>query len=93
MMKDWFYEFLTILAFSRKTQFVIIVGMIGYLAFNVIGSYMLRDFQLTGFFAPLSDVVKDKLIGKYNNAALGCLVYSWLLAIKLYRKDKKRFYL
>lgn len=93
IMKDWFLEFLTVLSFSRKTQYAIILGMIGYLAMSMIGSYMLRDFQLTGFFAPFSAVVKDKLIGKYDNAALGCLVSSWLLAIKLYRKDKKRLYL
>lgn len=92
-MKDWFLEFLTILSLSRKTQYAIIIGMIGYVAISLIGSYMLRDFQLTGFYAPFNDLVKDKLIGKYDNAALGCLASFWLLAIKLYRKDKKRFYM
>lgn len=92
-MKDWFLEFLTILAFSRKTQYALIFGMIGYAAISLIGNHILRDFQLTGFYAPFNNMVKDKLIGKYDNAALGCLVSSWLLAIKLYRKDKKRLYM
>jgi len=53
---------------------------------------MLRDFQLTGYLAPMSDMLKEKLICKYDRAALGCLGSFWMLAIKQYRKDKKRFY-
>jgi len=91
-MNYWFSEFLIILCFSKKTQYAIIIGLLGYLTINLVGIYMLRDFQLTGYLAPMSDMVKEKLICKYDNAALCCLGSFCMLAIKQYRKDKKRFY-
>lgn len=91
-MKDWFFEFLLVLSYSRKTQWAIILGALGYIVINIIGTYMLHDFHLTGLLEPMTDVVKDKLSGKYDKAALGCLGSFWLLAVKLYRKDKKRLY-
>lgn len=91
-MKDWFLEFVTILCFSRRTLFAIILGMLGYIVISSIGKHMVADFQLSGHLTPMSDMVKEKLLGKYEKAALGCLVSSWLLAIQLYRKDKKRLY-
>lgn len=91
-MTEWFFELLTILCFSRRTLFAIILGMLGYIAISLIGKHMVGDFQLSGYLAPMSDLVKENLLGKYDKAAIGWLVSSWLLAIKLYRKDKKRFY-
>jgi hypothetical protein len=91
-MKDYFCEFLFVLSFSRKTQYAIILGAVGYVLINLVGNYQLHNFHLTEYLEPLSDVVKDKLIGKYDKAAQGCLVSFWLLAIKQYRKDKKRLY-
>ena len=88
-MRDWFLEFLTILSYSRRTMFAIVLGPLSYMVITLIGWYMIRDFQITGYLAPLSGLVKDKFISYYDKAALGCLVSSWYLAIKLYRKDKK----
>jgi len=91
-MNHWISEFLLILCFSKRTQYAIVIGLLGYLIINLVGIYMLRDFQLTGYLAPMSDMLKEKLICKYDRAALGCLGSFWMLAIKQYRKDKKRFY-
>ena len=91
-MKDWLLEVWMILASSRKTQWAIIIGLVGYMIIGLIGDYMLSDFQFSGILAPMSGVVKDNLQGKYDKAALGFLVSCWWLAIKLYRKDKKRLY-
>lgn len=89
-MKDWISELLLVLFYSKKTQYAILIGIFGYLTINLVGDYMLRDFKLTGILAPLSEMVKNQLIGKYDKAALCCLGSFWMLAIKLYRKDKKR---
>lgn len=91
-MKDWILEFLTILSFSRRTQFAIVLGPLSYIFISFIGWYMIRDFQISGYLAPLSGMVKDKFVNYYDKAAYGCLISSWGLAIKLYRKDKKQFY-
>jgi len=91
-VKDWFWGFIVVLSFSKKTQYAIIIGMVGYIVISLVGDHMLNDFQLSGILAPMSDSVKEKLLGKYGKAALGCLVSFWLLAMKLYRKDKKRFF-
>jgi hypothetical protein len=91
-MKEWFFELLFVLSYSRKTQWAIILGALGYIFINLLGNYMLNNFHLTGILEPMTYFVKDKLSGKYDKAALGCLGSFWLLAIKLYCKDKKRFY-
>ena len=91
-MKEYIIEILLILSFSKKTQFAILLGMIGYIVIEIIGAHQVRDFHLSGYLEPLSDVIKEKLIGKYDKAALGCLGSFWVLAIKQYRKDRKRFY-
>ena len=91
-MKDYFAEMLSILLFSRKTQYAILFGAIGCIIIWSVGAYQLQNFHLTGYLEPLSDVVRDKLLSKYDKAALGCLGSFWVLAIKQYRKDKKRFY-
>ena len=89
---DCISELLLVLFYSKKTQYAILIGIFGYLAINLVGDYMLRDFHLTGLLAPLNDLVKDKLIGKYDKAALCCLCSFWMLAIKLYIKDKRRLF-
>ena len=91
-MRDWISELLLVLFYSKNTQYAIIIGIFGYLTINLVGDYILRNFHLTGIFAPLSDLVKDKLMGRYDKAALCCLCSFWMLAIKLFRNDKKRLF-
>lgn len=91
-MRDWISELLWVLLYSKKTQYAILIGIFGFLTINLVGDYMLRDFHLTGILAPLSDLVKDKLMGKYDKVALCCLFSFLMLAIKLYRKDKRRLF-
>jgi hypothetical protein len=86
-MKDYFSEFIIILMFSKKTQYAIILGAVGYMVINLVGEYKLHDFHLSGYLEPLSDVVKDKLLGKYDKAALSCLVSFWLLFMKIPRRQ------
>lgn len=81
-----------ILAFSKKTQCAITLGIAGFIVIYIFGDYALADFHLSGTLAFLSDVVRENLRGKYEEEAFGCLISCWLLAIRQYRKDKDRFY-
>jgi hypothetical protein len=88
----WFAEVLMVLSFSKRTQWAIVLGVVSFLVMNILGHSQLANFELQGAMAPFTEVIKDKLLSKYDKAAYGCLAGFWLLAFKLYRKDKKNFY-
>lgn len=91
-MKDWFNEFLVILAYSKRTQWAIILGVVGFVVIQVWGGYQLSNFELSGPMSSITDVIKQKFLRHYDKAALGCLLSFWGTAITLYKKDRKRFY-
>lgn len=91
-MKDWFNEFLVILAYSKRTQWAIILGVVGFVGIQVWGDYQLSNFEMTGPMSSITDVIKQKLLRHYDKAALGCLLSFWGTAITLYKKDRKRLY-
>ncbi|MDO9419986.1 MAG: hypothetical protein Q7T66_04910 [Herminiimonas sp.] len=91
-MKDWIDDVLMILAYSRKTQLAFMLGVVGFLVILLTGWYQLENFQLQGMMAPYSDFFRDKILRKYDKAAWFCLISFWILAFKMYQKDKKRFY-
>lgn len=51
---------------------------------------MLENFQLHGFLQPIGEVIRDKLLRRYDKLALLTLVSFFLLAVKTYNTDKKR---
>lgn len=87
-----FYEFLEVLAFSKKSIWFLFTGLLGFIFIMLYGNHIVSNFQLTGPLAPMSDVIKETLQGKYDKVALSCLGSFILLAIRQYRKDKRRFY-
>ena len=91
-MKDWLYEFMVVLAYSKRTQLAIIIGFVGYFVILMWGAYQLSDFNLSGSMSSISDVIKQKLSKHYHKIALGCLLSFLLTAISCYKRDKKRFY-
>lgn len=91
-MIERFWEFVAILAFSRRTQWALLLGLIAFIAINLLGNHILSDFELTGAMSPLTESIKGIIDQRYDKAAYACLFSSWALAFKLYRKDKRRFY-
>ena len=91
-MKDYFTEILLVIAYSGRTQTAIIMGMIGFIVINLVGDYYLTNFQLVGPMAAVTDVIKEKLIHRYDKAAWGVLFGFWWLAAKFYRRDRKRLW-
>jgi len=91
-MKDYFIDILIVIGYSGRTQAAIILGMVGFIVINLAGEYYLTDFQLSGQFSSLTEVIKNKLAHKYDKAAWGVLIGFWVTAFKLYQKDKKKFW-
>ncbi len=91
-MKAWLYDVISVILFSRKLQWILVIAITGPLIIFIYRDYMLNDFHLVGPLAPMTDVLKEKLKEKYDKAALFCFVSFVALAIKQYRRDKKRFY-
>jgi hypothetical protein len=87
-----FWEIVAILAFSRRTQWAILLGFVAFIVIIFLGDHFVNDFELTGAMAPLTESIKDLIDQRYDKAAFACLFSSWALAFKMYRKDKKRFY-
>lgn len=91
-MKDWLYEFISVLAYSKRTQLAIILGFLGYFVILALGAYQLSDFELSGSMSSFSDVIKQKLLKHYDKIALGCLLSFLGMALTFYKRDKKSFY-
>jgi hypothetical protein len=89
-MKDWLAEILVVLAYSSRAQFAIVLGMVSFAGLMVAGDYFVGRIELHGALAPLTDVVREKLFHRYDKAAWASLAACLLLAVKLYRKDRKR---
>jgi len=88
-MKDYFTDILIIIAYSGRTQAAIILGLVGFVVINFVGYYYLADFKLSGYMTPLTEVIKEKLLHRYDKAAWGVLIGFWWTAFKFYQKDKK----
>jgi hypothetical protein len=88
----WFAEVLMVLLYSRRSLWALVLGVVSYFAISIIGDHQTANFELHGAMAPLTDVFRDKILSRYDKAAIGCLVASLGMAIKFYRKDRKKFY-
>jgi len=91
-MKDCFTEILIVIAYSGRTQAAIILGMIGFLIISLVGDYYLTNFELSGTMSAFTDVIKEKLLRRYDKAAWGVLLGFWWMAFKFYHKDKRKFW-
>jgi membrane associated rhomboid family serine protease len=89
-MMAWFEESLVILAYSKRTQLAIWLGVISFVLILAMGDYFVGRLSFQGMLAPLTDVVREALLNRYEKAAWLSLGGFMLLAIKFYRKDRKR---
>lgn len=90
ILKNWLTDVLIVLSFSQKTQWVLLIGVLCSIGISILGEIMLENFQLHGFLQPIGEVIRDKLLRRYDKLALLTLVSFFLLAVKTYNTDKKR---
>jgi len=90
-MPIFLIEFLYVLTRSKKTQWCLAVGFIGFLTINLLGYHTTANLELFGPLSIMTDSIREKLNCRYDRAAHSCLVGFAILAYKAYKKDKKRF--
>lgn len=89
MVRDIFEEFFMVIAYSAKTQLAIFFGVLFFIGILLAGDYFASHFELHGLFAPMTDVIREKIVHRYDKAAWLALSSFWLLAFKCYKKDRK----
>lgn len=89
-MSDVLAEASVVLCYSTRTQLAIIGGAAFFLGILLAGQSLVGGLELHGPLAPLTDVIRERLMHRYDKAAWIALVSFWLMAIKFYRKDRKR---
>lgn len=89
-MSDWFTEVWVVFCLSTRTQFAIAFGVIFFVGILLMGQVLVGGIELHGLMAPLTDEVRDRLMHRYDKLAWVALGSFFLLAIKFYRKDRRR---
>lgn len=89
-MRDLLDEVLVVLSYSARTQLAIFFGVLSFLGIMLAGGHFVGRLGLHGVLAPLTDVIREQIWHRYDKAAWGALVGFLLLAVKFYRKDRKR---
>ena len=89
-MSGFFAEASVVLCYSTRTKLALICGVAFFLGILLVGQSLVGELELHGPLAPLTDVIRDRLMHRYDKAAWIALGSFWLMAIKLYRKDRKR---
>lgn len=86
MLSEFFYVF----AYSKRAQFILVVGFVFFAGLMIGGEYATDHMELKSIPGPLAEVVRDNILHRYQKAAWGILGLSVLAAVKFYRKDRKR---
>jgi hypothetical protein len=82
-------EALVVLCYSRRIQLAIFFGALFFIGIMLTGHTLVDGFVLQGPLAPLTELVREQLMHRYEKAAWFALVSSLLLAFKFYRKDRR----
>lgn len=91
-MKDWLAEVLVVVSYSGRTQFALLMAVVSFFGILLLGQHMVTGVHFDGPLTPLTEVIQEKLMHRYDKAAWGALFSFLLLAVKLYRKDRKRIF-
>lgn len=89
-MNGFLEEVWVVISHSTKTQLAIAFGLISFISLLLLGEVMVGRIEFHGALAPMTDVVKEKLMHRYDKAAWAALASFILLAFKTYRKDRCR---
>jgi len=89
-LREWLLEVWIVLCYSTNTQLVLVVGLLVFLGFPALAEVIVRQIELPGLMAPLSDAIRDKLTHRFDKLAWIALIGFLALAIKSYRRDRRR---
>ena len=91
-MGNFFAEVGVVLCHSTRTQLAIGFGVFFFVGILVMGQVLVGGIELHGPMAALTEVVRENLMDRYDKAAWAVLGSFSLLAIKAYRKDRRKFF-
>lgn len=89
-MGDWLTEFWVVLCHSRRTQLAIAFGVLLFVGIMAMGRVMVDGLDLHGPLAAVTNVVREALLHQYDKVAWAALGSFALLAVKFYRRDRRR---
>lgn len=89
-MRDWLEEIGMAISHSTKTQLALALAVFSFVGFMLVGQLLVDRIELHGVMAPLTDVLRERLLHRYHKAASIAFVSFLLLAVRLYRKDRRR---
>jgi len=89
-MRDWLTEMWVVLCYSTRTQLAIAFGMTFFVGIMLMGDALVGRVELHGPLAPLTDVIRDALMHRYDKAAWVALVGFFVVATKAFRRDRRR---
>jgi hypothetical protein len=89
-VREWLGESIAVLVYSAKTQICIVAGLFFFALFMIGGAYLANTMELRSVPAGYVDVIREKIMHRYDKAAWIALATFLLLAIKCYRRDRKR---
>ena len=55
----WLEEGLMVLAYSKRTQVAIVLGVTSFMVISATGEYFVGRVNLQGIFAPLTDMIRE----------------------------------
>lgn len=91
-MREALEEFLVVLAYSTKTQLVILCGLGLFVGTMASGNYFTGHLEIHGILAPLTKVIREKIAHRYDKIAWAIMISFLFLAARCYKKDRKRLF-
>jgi hypothetical protein len=79
-----------VLCHSTRAQLAILFGCVFFVGILLLGQHLVDGLQLQGPMAPLTDAIRERLMHRYDKAAWVALGGFLMLAIRSYRRDRKR---
>jgi hypothetical protein len=89
-VRDWLAELWVVFCYSTRTQLALAFGVAFFVGIVVMGDVIVGRVELHGPLAPLTDAILDAIMHRYDKAAWTALGGFLLVAIKTYRKDRRR---
>lgn len=89
-MSDLLEEVWMVLCHSARTQLAIFFGVLFLFGTLLLGDVLVGGLELHGPLAPLTEVIRERVAHRYDKAAWFALGSFLVLAVRFYRKDRKR---
>lgn len=85
-------EFLFVVAHSTRTQLALLCAVVFPIGIWIVGEHLTGNLEFSGPLAQLTEIVREKLMHRYDKAALTSLFVFLALAVKSYLKARKRLF-